>query len=112
MRLGLPSDTSGSDGDVVEGDDGVTVMSFSQKQIFVQGQVRTSAAFQYTGDMYLLQAMTLAGGANPFAEGCAVVVRRKGDEFLRYDVELAPLLEGKDMKENIPLQPGDVVTVR
>lgn len=89
----------------------ITVTNFSQKQIFIQGQVRTSSAFNYTGDMFLLQAITVAGGATPFAEGCAVVVRRKGEEFVRYDVELEPLLSGRDMKENIRLQPGDVVTV-
>lgn len=90
----------------------ITVTNFSQKQIYIQGQVRTSAAFNYTGDMFLLQALTVAGGATPFAEGCAVVVRRKGDDFVRYDVDLGPLISGQDLKENIRLQPGDVVTVR
>jgi polysaccharide export outer membrane protein len=89
----------------------ITVTNFSQKQIFIQGQVRTSSAFNYTGDMYLLQAITLAGGTTPFSEGCAVVVRRKGDEFVRYDIALEPVLMGKDLKENIQLQPGDVVTI-
>ncbi|MCA9552110.1 MAG: polysaccharide biosynthesis/export family protein [Myxococcales bacterium] len=89
----------------------ITVTNFSQKQIFIQGQVRTSSAFNYTGDMYLLQAITLAGGTTPFSEGCAVVVRRKGDQFVRYDIELEPVLMGRDLKENIQLQPGDVVTI-
>jgi len=89
----------------------ITVTNFSQKQIFIQGQVRTSSAFNYAGDMFLLQAITVAGGATPFAEGCAVVVRRKGETFVRYDVELGPVLSGQDLKENIRLQPGDVITV-
>ena len=45
------------------------------------------------------------------SEGCAVVVRRKGDQFVRYDIELEPVLMGRDLKENIQLQPGDVVTI-
>ncbi len=89
----------------------ITVTGFSTKQIYIQGQVRTSAAFNYSGDMYLLQALTLAGGVTPFAEGCAVVVRRKGDNFVRYEVELEPILMGRDLKENIALQPNDVLTV-
>lgn len=89
----------------------ITVTSFNQKRIFVQGQVRTSAAYDFTGDMFLLQALTLAGGKTPFAEGCAVIVRRKGQAFVRYDVKLEPLLAGRDLKQNIRLQPGDVVTV-
>lgn len=90
----------------------ITVTNFSQKQIFLQGQVRQPAAYNYSGDMYLLQALALSGGVTPFAEGCAVVVRRKGDQFVRYDVELQPILTGKNLRENIALQPGDVVTVR
>lgn len=90
----------------------ITVTDFSQKQIFLQGQVRQPAAYNYTGEMYLLQALTLSGGLTPFAEGCAVIVRRKGDRFVRYDVELRPILIGKNLQENIALQPGDVVTVQ
>jgi polysaccharide biosynthesis/export protein len=90
----------------------VTVNTFSQKKIFIQGQVRNSAAFNYAGDLYLLQAITLAGGVTPFSEGCAVVVRRKGNGFLRYDVKLGPLMSGESLKENIALQPNDVLTVR
>ncbi|MBK6690389.1 MAG: polysaccharide biosynthesis/export family protein [Deltaproteobacteria bacterium] len=90
----------------------ITVTSFSTKQLYIQGQVRTPAAYNYAGEVYLIQALTLAGGTTPFAEGCAVVVRRKGDAFVRYDVELDPILTGQDLRENIALQPNDVVTVR
>ena len=90
----------------------ITVTEFSQKQIFLQGQVRQPAAYNYTGEMYLLQALTLSGGVTPFADGCAVIVRRKGDEFVRYDVELQPILTGRNLRENLALQPGDVVTVQ
>lgn len=89
----------------------VTVNNFSQKRIFIQGQVRNSAAYNYGGELYLLQAVTLAGGTTPFAEGCAVVVRRKGNAFVRYDVKLDPIMTGRDLKENILLQPNDVLTV-
>lgn len=89
----------------------VTVLGFSQKRIFIQGQVRNSAAYNYSGELYLLQALTLAGGTNPFAEGCAVIVRRKGDTFVRYDVALSPIMTGESLKENLSLQPNDVVTV-
>jgi polysaccharide export outer membrane protein len=89
----------------------ITVLSFSQKRIFIQGQVRNSAAYNYSGELYLLQALTLAGGTTPFSEGCAVIVRRKGNDFVRYDVELEPVMSGLDLKQNIALQPNDVLTV-
>jgi polysaccharide biosynthesis/export protein len=89
----------------------VTVNQFSAKQIYIQGQVRQPAAFTYRGDMYILQAIAQAGGPTPFAEGCAVIVRQKGDGFLRYAVPLDPLMSGESMKENIQLLPNDVVTI-
>ncbi len=89
----------------------ITVLTFSAKQIYIQGQVGAPASFDYSGDMYMLQALALAGGATPFAAGCAMVVRRRGSRFVRYRVPLDPLVNGKDLKENILLQPNDVVTV-
>ena len=89
----------------------ITVLSFSQKRIYIQGQVRNPAAYNYSGELYLLQAITLAGGTTPFAEGCAVIVRKKGSDFVRYDVELEPIMNGENLKENLPLQPNDVLSV-
>lgn len=89
----------------------ITVRSFTQKRFYVAGQVRTPSAYGYQGDMHLLQALALAGGLTPFSEMCAVVVRRKGDAFVRYDVALEPLVNGDDMKENIAILPNDVLTV-
>jgi polysaccharide export outer membrane protein len=89
-----------------------TVNQYTTKQIFINGQVRSPAAYTYRGEMYLLQALALSGGMTPFAAGCAVVVRRKGDAFLRYDVQLEPLLQGENLKENILLLPNDVITAQ
>ena len=89
----------------------ITVLTFSQKRLFVQGQVRNPAAYNYAGDLYLLQALTMAGGTTPFSEGCAVIIRRKGDQFVRYQIELEPIMSGTDLKENVALQPNDVLTV-
>lgn len=90
----------------------ISVTSFSEKRIYLQGEVRQAAAFTYRGDMYLLQAVALSGGMTALAEGCAVIVRQKGTEFLRYAVMLEPLITGEDMKQNIALQPNDVITIR
>ena len=79
----------------------ITVTQFSGKQIYLQGQIRRPSAYPFSGDMYLLQALAIAGGTSAFAEGCAVVVRRRGEQFVRYDVPLEPLLTGESLKENI-----------
>jgi polysaccharide biosynthesis/export protein len=89
----------------------ITVTGFSSKRIYLQGQIRNSGAFDYSGEVYLIQALTLAGGVSPFADGCAIVVRKKGDDFVRYEIELEPILMGRDLKENIALQPNDVLTI-
>ncbi len=89
----------------------ITVRTFTQKRFYVAGQVRSPSAYGYQGDMSLLQALALAGGTTPFSEMCAVLVRRKGDAFVRYDVALEPLVMGDNMKENIAILPNDVITV-
>ncbi len=90
----------------------IAVTQFSEKRLYLQGEVRQAAAFSYRGDMYLLQAIALSGGMTALAEGCAVIVRQKGDEFLRYAILLEPLIKGEDMKQNISLQPNDVITIQ
>jgi len=90
----------------------ITISQFTSKQIFLQGQVRQPAAYTFRGDVFMLQALALAGGPTAFAEGCAVVVRQNGENFLRYAVELESLLAGSELKDNIRLQPNDVVTVQ
>lgn len=90
----------------------ISITQFSEKRIYLQGEVRQAAAFTYRGDMYLLQAIALSGGMTALAEGCAVIVRQKGAEFLRYSVVLEPLIMGQSMKENIALQPNDVITIQ
>lgn len=90
----------------------IAVTQFSEKRLYLQGEVRQAAAFSYRGDMYLLQAIALSGGMTALAEGCAVIVRQKGSEFLRYAILLQPLIAGEDMKENIALQPNDVITIQ
>lgn len=90
----------------------IAVTQFSEKRIYLQGEVRQAAAFSYRGDMYLLQAVALSGGMTALAEGCAVIVRQKGSEFLRYAIMLEPLIKGEDMKQNIALQPNDVITIQ
>lgn len=90
----------------------ITVTGFSTKRIYMQGALQNPAAFDYRGDMSLLQAIAQAGGPTPFAEGAAIIVRRKGEQHLRYCVPTEPLMTGMSMKNNIKLQPNDVVTVK
>jgi polysaccharide export outer membrane protein len=89
----------------------VSAFTTTAKQIYIQGQVRTPAAFGYRPDMTVLQALALSGGANAFAEGCAVIVRQRGGQFYRYTIELEPMIRGDSLKENIVLLPNDVLTV-
>lgn len=89
----------------------VSAFTTTAKQIYIQGQVRTPAAFGYRPEMTVLQALALSGGANAFAEGCAVIVRQRAGQFYRYTIELEPMLRGESLKENIVLLPNDVLTV-
>ncbi len=89
----------------------VSAFTTTAKQIYIQGQVRTPAAFGYRPEMTVLQALALSGGANAFAEGCAVIVRQRAGKFYRYTIEIEPMLRGDSLAENIVLLPNDVLTV-
>ncbi len=79
----------------------------NKKSIYVWGQVRRSGAFQFTSQMLLIKALTLAGGLTPMANKKAIVVTRveKGKRT-RY---ATPMNRGQSA--NFTLRPGDVVFV-
>jgi polysaccharide export outer membrane protein len=60
----------------------------------------------------VLQALSLAGGLTPFAaENDIKIMRRTNGEELVFEFRYGDAKKGKDLKQNILLQRGDVVMV-
>lgn len=81
-------------------------------QIRVVGQAAKAQALPYRQGMTLLDVMIAVGGLTQYAAGNrAVVVRRIGGKEVKIPVKLDSLLDGGDIKANIPMRPGDILII-
>jgi polysaccharide export outer membrane protein len=90
----------------------VAVKSVGGNMVYVIGKVNKPGVFPLTGPIDVMQALSLAGGATPFADTNGIRVLRRGGahqtsiEFRYGDVE-----RGRKLDQNILLQSGDTVVV-
>jgi polysaccharide export outer membrane protein len=64
------------------------------------------------GPTSVLQALSMAGGLDKFADEDAIkIIRRKGAVQEIVLVEYGDLIAGRDMSSNIQLQAGDTLVV-
>lgn len=81
-------------------------------QIKVIGQVLHPQALPYRDGMTVLDAVLAVGGLGQFAAGNrAHIARSVNGKPQELKVKLDALVNDGDMKQNLPLQPGDVLVV-
>ena len=81
-------------------------------QVKVIGQVVHPQALAYHDGMTVLDAVLAVGGLGQFAAGNrARIVRRVDGRSVDIKVHLESLVNRGDMKQNLPLKPGDVLVV-
>ena len=81
-------------------------------QIKVIGQVQRPQSIAYRDGLTVLDAVLAVGGLGPFAAGNrAKIVRTENGKTREIKVKLSKLVNDGDMRQNLPLQPGDVVVV-
>ncbi|MCP3670184.1 MAG: polysaccharide export protein [Gammaproteobacteria bacterium] len=95
--------------------DPVVTVSLKQmlgNRVYVVGKVLKPGEFLINRNIDVMQALSMAGGLNPFAAGDEIKILRrvKGAQksiSFRYD----KVVDGTDLAQNIILKPGDVVVV-
>lgn len=86
------------------------VSTFSQ--VKVVGQVQHPQALPFREGMRVLDVILQVGGLGPFASGNrAKIVRTEQGVQKEIRVRLADLVDKGDMKQNLPVRPGDVLVV-
>jgi len=81
-------------------------------QVKVIGQVVKPQSLPYREGMTVLDALLTVGGLGPYAAGNrAKVVRTEGGKQIQIDVNLGTIIDKGDMRQNLRLQPGDVIVV-
>ncbi|HEX8947612.1 MAG TPA: polysaccharide biosynthesis/export family protein [Dissulfurispiraceae bacterium] len=84
-----------------------------EQRIRIVGAVKAPTIIPYTEGMTALDAVLSAGGFTEFAsQNKVVVVRKEGNEVKNIEVRLKDVIENKDSGRNLPLKPGDLVTVK
>jgi polysaccharide biosynthesis/export protein len=91
----------------------VTTAASAFSLVKVVGQVQKPQALPYREGMRVLDAILAVGGLTQFASGNRariVRVEKNGQQTIIH-VKLADLVNDGDVRENVPLKPGDVLVV-
>ena len=90
----------------------VVITDIQGNMVYVLGKVTRPGPVVMTGPTSVLQALSMSGGLDKFADqGAIQVVRRKGDAQAIIPVDYKDLISGQDMATNFVLQPGDTLVV-
>ena len=86
----------------------VSILQVNSRKYFIQGEVFKSGAFPLLVPTTVLQALVLAGGFRDFANQKKITIMRRG-ERLKFNYK--DVIKGKNMAQNILLEPGDLIFV-
>ena len=90
----------------------VSVSEINSRRIYVNGEVNKSGAYQLLPHMTVLQALSGSGGFTAFARVKSIyVLRNENGKAIRIPFNYKEAITGKNLAQNIELQPGDVVVV-
>jgi len=90
----------------------VSVTKLTGFRIYVIGKVKNPGQFVIGRYVDVLQALTLAGGVNPYAaQGDIKVLRRKNGKEIVFPFDYKEVKNGENLQQNISLQNDDVVVV-
>lgn len=79
-----------------------------ERSYFVSGEVKLPGQKPYLGEVYILQAISAAGGFTDFANRRAVLVIRRDGQSMEVDCVKAQ----SNPKFNVPIYPGDTILVK
>jgi polysaccharide export outer membrane protein len=90
----------------------IEVRQVNSMLVYVIGRVNTPGRFSLNTNVNVLQALTIAGGLNPFAKRDKIkIFRREGAKTTIFRFKYDEVVEGAELDQNIILQRGDVVVV-
>ena len=90
----------------------VAVKNLDGCRIYVIGQVTKAGSFVMNPRINVLQALSLAGGMTPFAAvNDIMVLRGSGESQRSIAFHYGDVIKGRNLSQNVLLEPGDVVVV-
>jgi polysaccharide export outer membrane protein len=90
----------------------ISIKAASGNRVYVIGKVNHPGDFPLNRPTDVMQALSLAGGATPFADTNAIrILRRDGDHQRAIAFRYRDIEHGRKLDQNILLQSGDTVVV-
>lgn len=90
----------------------VVISKIDGNRAYVMGKVMHPGSLIISGPITVLQAISIVGGFEKFAdEGGINVIRAKSDGQEIFPVHYKNIISGKDMSSNILLKAGDTIVV-
>ena len=91
----------------------VIVKEIHSRRVFVLGNVTSPGMISLSGELNVLQLIAVVGGLLEYADKeNIVIIRSESGQEKRLKFNYNDVVKGKNVKQNILLQPGDTVVVR
>jgi polysaccharide biosynthesis/export protein len=90
----------------------IVVKAINSRKVFVMGQVNKPGPYPLSGTTTVLQLIATAGGLLEYADEKNIrVMRTENGKQASYKFNYKDVVQGKNLKQNIDLKPGDTVIV-
>jgi polysaccharide export outer membrane protein len=90
----------------------VTVLESHSKKIYLLGKVTKPGESELQKEMTVVQAISLAGGLTEWADTSAIrLIRKIKGVEKTFRVDYDAIISGKDVTQNVQLQPEDMIFV-
>jgi polysaccharide export outer membrane protein len=90
----------------------VVVRAINSRKVFVTGRVTTPGAHSLIGPLTVMQAIALAGGLTEYAnEKNITVLRNEKGRVVTLKFNYTDVARGRNVDQNVQLQPGDTIVV-
>ncbi len=90
----------------------VTVLELASMKVYILGEVNQPGEYELDTYTDVLQAVAKAGGFTIYAKKNDIqILRTKGNEKIKIKFNYKQVVQGRNLQQNIPLKPGDVIIV-
>jgi polysaccharide export outer membrane protein len=86
----------------------IFIRQVNSKKYYITGEARRTGPFPLITPITVFEALSNAGGLNEFAKKKKIVIWRKGQ---RINFNYKEVADGKNLEQNIYLEPGDHIIV-
>ena len=91
----------------------VIVRAINSRKVYVIGEVAKPGMFPLTSEMNVLQLIAAVGGLAEYADKSNIMVlRNENGRERRLRFNYKEVIAGRNLQQNIELQPGDTILVR